>query len=266
MMWERIARAWSWEPSVVLGCLGLLAIYFWAVPAGRAKARMSYVAGVLVLVLALVSPLDVLSDTYLFSAHMLQHLLLILIVPPLLLAGLPAAAIARFDGSALGRVARHATDPLPAWVIGVGTMWIWHAPGLYNLTLASEPIHVVEHLSFLASAVVFWRPVIAPPTGQRTPVILAYLFLAAMASSVLGIMLTFAPVGAYAAYLAPADPLGILPALRTSGLSPALDQQLGGLFMWIPGSLVYLVFLLATLSRWYAAPEHGFASGQHRPV
>ncbi|MEJ2009172.1 MAG: cytochrome c oxidase assembly protein [Acidobacteriota bacterium] len=251
--------AWDWEPSIVVGCIGLLVAYAYAARFKFSKRALLYVAGVLVLLLTLVSPLDALSDTYLFSAHMVQHMLLILIAPPLLLLGIPremAQRAMRYPW--VQRAEALLNKPIFAWSIGVGILWFWHWPPFYNATLASEQIHILEHLSFLVCSSIFWWPVISPIEEFRMEPLTAiiYLFGACAVHSVLGIILTFAPVGHYPAYINPPDPYGILHIIRNQwGMTPLVDQEWGGLLMWIPACLVYLSMILGTLARWYRMPE-----------
>ena len=251
--------AWDWEPSVVIGCAGLLIVYAAAARFRFTKASLKFLAGVIVLLLVLVSPVDTLSDNYLFSAHMLQHMLLILAVPPLLLMGIPremAQKALRYPW--IKRAESMLNKPVLSWSLGVGVMWLWHWPPLYNAAVANEQIHIIEHLMFLVGATIFWWPVISPIEELRMQPLMAvaYTFLACMAHSVLGIILTFAPLGHYPAYINPADPYGILPILRGQwGITPAVDQQWGGLLMWVPACLVFLFFILVTLARWYRLPE-----------
>ncbi len=303
--------AWHWHPSVLLGCAALVAGYLAALRFRLGRAALYYLAGILVLLLALLSPIHTLGEGYLFSAHMLQHLLLVQVVPPLLLMGIPASlavqalgprpggikrtadpglrnpdegrgrdegdgqpanrnllpsffiSMREVSGSALRGAEQVLGQPLVAWSLGIGAMWLWHLPVFYNATLEHASIHIIEHLCFLATATIFWWPIVGPLAERRlTPFFTAlYLFAAMIASSVLGIILTFTPPGLYPAYLRPADTLGVLPLLRAGwGLTPAADQQLGGLLMWVPGSLVYLYAMLATLARWYRAPEEDIGS------
>jgi len=208
---------WHWHPSLLLGGAGLLIGYAAALRFRLSMAALWYGLGVLVLLFALLSPLHVLGDEYLFSAHMAQHLLLMLVVPPLLLWGVPAAPVERLLRRApIGRLARAFGHPLIAWWIGIGTMWLWHVPVLYNAALEYESIHIVEHVCFLVASLVFWWPLCAPPPAARLVALpaLLYVFTAMAASSVLGIVLTFAEPGLYPAYLRPRDPLHILPLLR----------------------------------------------------
>lgn len=257
--WHLLISDWHWHPSVLLGCAELLIGYALALRFHFTSAVLWYVAGILVLLVALLSPLHTLGDTYLFSAHMLQHLLLLLVVPPLLLWGLPAALVRSWlDVALVHRLEQVLGKPVVAWVLSIGTMFVWHLPTLYEAALRHESLHIIEHLSFLVTATIFWWPIIAPAKERRLQPLVAvvYLFTAMLASSVLGIILTFAAPGLYPAYLHPYDQLDILPLLRTQwGLTPAVDQQLGGLLMWVAGGLVYFCAAMGMLARWYSMPE-----------
>lgn len=234
--------AWDWEPSVVAGC-AVLAIGYIAVVGKRGLRRAPYfLAGVTLLLLDLVSPIDTLADRYLFSAHIVQHFLLALVIPPLLLLGTPA-----FQLGALDNMQRVVGQPPVSWLLGVGTMLVWHIPSLFNAALASDGLHIFQHLSFLVTGSIFWWPILGPleerhlqPLGAVT-----YLFSACVCCSLLGAFLTFGPIGLYPAYLNP-------PA-RVWGLDPKSDQQFGGMLMWVPGCFVYLSGILSTVMRWYGA-------------
>jgi cytochrome c oxidase assembly factor CtaG len=179
---------------------------------------------------------------------MLQHLLLLLVVPPLLLLGLPSMARRRPP-----RV-----PPSVAWTAGIGAMYVWHAPLLYDAALRAAPLHVVQHLTFLATGVLFWWPIAGPMRERRLgPGTRAvYLLGACLASAVLGIVIALAPVGTYAAYAEPEDLLGVLPLLRNGWhVSAAIDQSVGGLLMWVGGGLVYGMVLLSGVARWLDAPR-----------
>jgi putative membrane protein len=273
-----LATAWDWEPSVLLGCTALIAAYVAATRRRPTRQMCSFFAGVAVLLFAQCSPLDALGDTYLFSAHMIQHLLLLLIVPPLLVLGIPAWLAEQWLASPrIGRAERTLRQPAVAWLLGIGAMYLWHLPALYNAALAHVGVHIVEHLCFIATGVVFWWPVCAPLASARYAPLAAllYLFTAAIAGSALGIVLTFASPGLYPAYLTPVDTRGFLSLIRGDwGLSPAVDQQLGGLIMWVPGGLVYLCAIIATLAHWYneadtedeSTPSRGYAGNPHAAV
>ena len=251
--------AWSWYPSVIAGCVLLLILYLAVARPLSPSHAVWYSTGVLVLFLALVSPLDALGDDYLFSVHMVQHLLLILLAAPLLLLGIPRTLATLLLARPLfAWLEKKLSRPPVAWLLGIGTLWIWHLPVLYNATLANENIHIAEHLSFLVTGVIFWWPVLSPLPDHRLkpgPSII-YLFSAGVANTILGIILTFVPVGLYPAYLHPEDELGALSLIRnTWGLSAAEDQQLGGLFMWVGGGLIFLIAILGMMYRWYSSPS-----------
>lgn len=231
---------WDWEPSVVIGCAGLAAAYL-VLTRRQPRNAWYFLAGVLVLLLDLVSPIDSLGDEYLFSAHIVQHFVLALVVPPLLIAGMPPMRL----------------PVLPAalcWSLGVGTMVFWHIPLLFNAALASDGLHIFQHLSFLVTGTIFWWPVLQRQFAPLTAI--SYLFSACLTCSILGAAITFAKPGLYPAYLNPEDHLGLLPLIRDRwGLDPKTDQQLGGLLMWIPGCFVYLTAILITVGRWYGLKE-----------
>ncbi len=248
---ELMRVGWEIEPSIVAGCFVATGIYLWKVPA-RAWRRASFLTGILVLFLSLCSPLDSLGDDYLFSAHVAQHLLLILIVPPLLLFGIPEAVARQWMRVfAIAAAERMLGAPWPAWLAAMGTMTLWHLPLLYNYALAHESVHILQHLSFLATATMFWWPVLGPlPERRMQPeTSIFYLFAAVAENSALGIIIiAFVRLGHYPAYLHPYDELGALALIRNGwGLSAAEDQRLGGLLMWIPGCSIYFVAILGVL-------------------
>ena len=254
-----LTSTWSLDPSVLVGCAALLVAYLLA--AGRLTARyVAFAWGVLILCLALISPIDTLGDRYLFSVHMAQHLLLMLLVPPLLLVGLePEDVRALLHVPALDRAERLLSYPPLSWSLAVATLWIWHAPALYDLAVQYEGVHIVQHLTFLVTSTIFWWPiVVALPERRRLPHLTGVIYLlgASFSSAILGVIITFAPCGLYPAYLHPVDPAGLLPLIRNGwGLSPTTDQQLGGALMWVLGGLTYLLATVAVLARWYGEPE-----------
>jgi putative membrane protein len=229
---------WDWEPSVVIGCTALALGYIAIVRKHGFRRAPYFLAGVLLLLLDLVSPIDTLGDRYLFSAHVLQHFLLALVIPPLLLLGTPA-----FELGPLAKLERAIGQPPVSWLLGVGTMLAWHIPALFNAALGNEGLHIVQHLSFLVAGTIFWWPILGPLQNRHLPPLsaISYLFSACICCSLLGAFLTFSPVGFYPAYVG------------YWGLDAKSDQQLGGLLMWVPGCFVYLSAILSTVMRWYGA-------------
>ncbi len=255
-----ILTLWSWEPSVLIGCAALVYGYLLLVQFRFELGRtLLFGLGIFFLLVALVSPLHTLGDTYLFTAHMVQHLFLLQVVPPLLLLGLPVKPLRRL---LRWRVANWVESvlgfPVVAWFCGIGVLWAWHLPFLYEATLHNHAIHIVEHLSFLVAATIFWWPVMSPLPERRFSHLFTILYLvaAALASSLLGVLLTFAPSILYPSYINPVDTYGLLPLLRGNwGFNPALDQQLGGIIMWVLGGVAYLAGVLTVLGRWYSQTE-----------
>ncbi len=263
----RILTAWDVDPSIPIGCVLLLVGWF---AAHRPRCRPDlarggcFAAGVAVMFIALTSPIDTLGDAYLFSAHMLQHMLLILVVPPLLILGLSPRFVRAVIGvPALGAIEGFVRRPAIAWLPAMAALWIWHIPALFDAALANENLHIVEHLCFMSAATIFWWPILCPLETSRMPAMAAllYLFAAMLAPSLLGIAITFAGPGLYQPYLHPEDPLRIAGLLRdTWGLTPEVDQELGGLLMWVPGGLVFLAAIFVVMARWYQAPDE-FSAG-----
>ena len=211
-----LLHAWEIHPSVIAGCAALVLWYFAAAPR-RVRLAVPFLLGVLVLCLSLVSPIDPLGDEYLFSAHMLQHLLLILIVPPLLIAGLARERVAAWMMRAgVRRMASVLGKPVAAWSSNMFMMVIWHLPALYNSANAHTAVHIFEHLTFLVTGCMFWWPIFTPLEEERmkTGQAMMYLFGAAVVSTLLGIVITFLPVGFYKPYLHPTDELGALHLIR----------------------------------------------------
>ncbi|MGE5265407.1 MAG: cytochrome c oxidase assembly protein [Acidobacteriota bacterium] len=257
--WQLLASAWIWDPTVIFGCAALVGAYAWATGFRITRQVLTFGSGVLVLLFALVSPLDVLGDTYLFSAHMLQHLLLIEVVPPLLILGLTRDLVTRvLRWKSLCALERFLTRPLLAWLLGIGTLWLWHVPSLYNLALMSDFIHVGQHLSFLITGTMFWWPVLGvyAPHRLSAPAALVYLMAAAMASTLLGILLAYWPAFSYSPYQHPVDSLHILSLIRQGwGVTAGRDQEIGGLLMWFPGSVPYISCLLGMTFQWLDSAE-----------
>jgi len=255
-----LISGWSWNPIVIGISMAALAIYG---AVFRGERRIWFVlAALAVFLLALVSPINALADGYLFSAHMLQHILLLLIVPALLLLSIPREfAFAQRTGALATKRARVCqpaavlAHPLAGWLAGVGSMWLWHAPALCNAASTSKPVYAAQTISLLAFGSVFWWQVLAPREEDRLspPAAVLYLFTACTACSALGIILTFSPVPVCRVYMHVQDRLGLLGTIRGAwAITPEKDQQLGGLLMWVPMCTIYLGAVLAQLARWFS--------------
>lgn len=242
---------WNLNPGLIAGCLLALAAYFaWAGRGRLAWGRAAAFAGGVVLVfLTLASPLNRLADGYLFTAHMAQHLLLLLIAPALLVMGLP-------DGWSPAPAVRSALHPVLTWAAGVGSMWFWHIPSLCNAATESRPIHALQSLSLIALGAAFWWPIAAPRAADRLHALggIVYLFTACLTCTALGIIITLTPIEVCPIFRSPADPLHFLGTIRDRwGFSADLDREMGGLLMWVPMCLVYLCGIFVELARWFRA-------------
>jgi putative membrane protein len=190
-----------------------------------------------------------LSDSYLFSAHMVQHLVLALVVAPLLIMATPGWMLRpALEWRPVAVVARWVTDPFRSYAIFNVVMCAWHLPPLYNLAMAHHPVHIVQHLMFLVAAVLMWWPILSPlPELPRLayPLQMLYLFLMSIPMSIVAVYIAYADSVLYPAYAT---------APRIWGISPMQDQLIGGLIMWIPGGLFFFAVISVIFFRWQ---QHG---------
>jgi putative membrane protein len=269
---DRLLDAWKADPWVLIAALvagwlyarGIGHLNEMGTRTGRGPlvgpARIAaFSAGLLTLVLALSSPLDTATAT-IFSAHMIQHVLLVAVAPPLILLGLPTTVFLngvprgwrrplatlphRIPGLAvlLGVL----TMPAVAWLVHAGTLWAWHIPWLYDAAVQNERLHAVEHATFVITAFLYWWTIV--PAGAHTRNALGpamgilSVFAMGMQSAALGIILTFWSTPIYPVYVGRSE------LWHISALS---DQRLAGLIMWIPAGSVYVVAALMLLRSWF---------------
>lgn len=251
---------WNFNPLTVLGIALFTAAYFYALGPlrrryGWAESVKSgqvalFVTGTVVFALALISPLDAIGDRYLFSAHMVQHMLICVVAPPLWLLGAPSWMLEPlFRRPGVARVTRWITHPAVAFGLFNGVLWLWHAPALYDATLSSEGLHIFEHLTFVVTAVLFWWVVLSPiPSLRRLGygASILYLFVACQPMVALGALLTFSAHPLYQPYVV---------APRLGGIGALGDQQTGGLIMWLPTNIPYLAVLSVMFFRWVGAQD-----------
>ncbi|HKY04347.1 MAG TPA: cytochrome c oxidase assembly protein [Blastocatellia bacterium] len=279
---EDLWTTWGWEP-VVVTCLALSGVLYatglrrlWRAAAPGVGIRKwetaAFAGGWIALFIGLVSPLHPLGRV-LFSAHMTQHEILMLVAAPLLVLGRPLIPFLwalpagwRPKAGALGKVGwfqklwRAITNPLAAWAIHAVALWIWHAPALFQATIDDEIIHTLQHLSFLVSALLFWWAVIHRSRGLAGyGAAVLYMFTTSVHSGLLGALITFASTIWYPAYAE---------TTASWGLTPLEDQQLGGLIMWVPAGVVYIVAGLALFAGWLQEAERRMElkeAAVHRP-
>jgi cytochrome c oxidase assembly factor CtaG/cytochrome c2 len=265
----QLLTQWTWEPWL-LACIALTTVPYLIGLArmgreqrgkilGRWRAP-SFLTGIVVLLLALESPLDEAADD-LFSAHMLQHMLLLLVIPPLLVAGRPVITwLWAFDLDARRTIVRGWTRaglqsvfnglmrPVVVWLLLAVALCFWHLPGPYGWALHHEWVHDLEHLSFLTLSLAFWTIVIEP-YGRRRALshggTIVFVVSSGFVMSLIGAILTLAPHPIYAVHLDTAR----------YGLTALADQQLAGIIMWIPSNLVHIGALCAVFFAWFHADE-----------
>jgi cytochrome c oxidase assembly factor CtaG/cytochrome c551/c552 len=254
---------WTFDPLVLVSLLAAGGLY----AAGAARLRraagtrgirtaqvLCFAAAWISLVLALVSPMAAVSDV-LFSVHMTQHEVLMLISAPLLVLARPLAvfvwalpvawrpAVGRFTRLPTVAAAwRTLTGPLTVWILHGAALWVWHLPSLFQAAVEDQGIHAWMHVCFLFTAALFWWALVHGRYGRLGyGVGVLYVFTTGLHSTLLGALLTLAPRPWYAIYGARAAALG---------RDPLEDQQLGGLLMWVPFGIVFLVIGLALFAAW----------------
>jgi len=247
--------AWPFDPTVYAGLLALWLGHAW-LARGRGLHRgnsLSFGLGLACIWLALETPIDVLSDSYLDSVHMLQHVLIGVVAPPLLLLGINremAGVLVGVPG------VRAITEPVPAQVLSAAVMIGWHLPPLYDATLYSESLHVVEHLSFIAGGLLFWWPVIDATAihcrWRLSPMAkLVYLFIGTFPQDAVALALQFSRTPFYEFYR---HVPRIVPAL-----DPVTDQTVAGAVLMLFGKSSYFIGAVVVFLRWFSAEQRADA-------
>lgn len=250
---------WTIHWSTVIGLAALGALYEWGVrhvqqrargagaevPTLRASQRVAFYSALFTIFASLNGPLHDLSDYYLFSAHMVQHLLLSLAMPPLMLVGTPGWLLRpTLSNKYISAIARTVTPPIRCFIIFNVVIALWHLPPLYNTAMAYHEVHIVQHLTFMAASVLMWWPFLSPlPELPRLayPGQMLYCFLMVIPMSIVAIYIAMADHVLYPAY-------SIAP--RLWGITPLADQQIGGLIMWVPGGLLFYVVMTVVFFKW----------------
>jgi cytochrome c oxidase assembly factor CtaG/polyferredoxin len=253
---DAFLRSWPFKPWFLAALLVTAGVYLggWLALRRRDERRwpcrqpVAFGAGLTALFLALASPIESFTSL-LLQVHMLQHVLLMMVVPPLLWLGAPLFPMQKglprpiskywvaplVRSPSLRRAFELATHPVAAWLLFTAATWFWHFPPIYDLALRSDGWHYLEHICFLGTALLFWYPVIRPyPSRPKwSPwLLIPYLILADVQNTLLSAVLTFSDQPLYTHY---AD------GPRLGNRSPLEDQAAAGVLMWVPGSLVYLL-------------------------
>jgi cytochrome c oxidase assembly factor CtaG len=266
---RQVMTWWTFDPLVIV-MLSLSAFLFlrgttvlWrraGIGKGVAKWQVAaFAAGWFTLFIALLSPIDGLSDI-LFSAHMAQHELLMIVAAPLLVLARPLVpmlwalsprgrerAAALSQSPAFSVTWRFVTGPLVVLLVHAFAVWIWHVPQLFEAALRSEAIHTVQHGMFFVTAILFWWALVHGRYGRiGYGVAVAYVFITATHTTILGALMTIAPRVWYPMYQARAAAWGV---------RPLEDQQLAGLLMWVPSGVVFLCLALGLFAAWLGEAE-----------
>lgn len=250
----------NWVATVAMVAIGLLFVRYHHFKAGAYIKPLTLALALTIL--CFYSPLYLLSQEYLFSAHMVVHVLLLLVIGPLLVLALTKSS----SHLQLDKISTLLfKQPLLGWVAGVGIMWIWHLPVVFNYAMnvghtspmAGALVHLVENSSLLLAGMLFSWPLIAPATQYRLPALsgVVYLFTACIGCSLLGLLITFAPGGLYRHFLSALDPLALNDIIVNQWqINQSTDQQIAGLIMWVPCCLLYVVYALYLLVNWFNEP------------
>lgn len=274
-----VATAWHLDVLVIAPLVAAGWVYVAGLRALSASAGVgrgiqrwqaaAFFAGLAVLFIALVSPLDTMSLT-LFSAHMTQHLLLMLAAAPLIVLGAPGIAVLwamPMSGRRYvhrvqawpwaARAKRALMHPATVWCIYALVFWTWHVPTLYDAALRHDGLHALEHATFLSAALLFWWTVLHTAGGRRFEhgAAALFVFTTMLQQSILAALLTLSSVAWYPHYT------GVTGGWRLSAVS---DQQLAGLIMWLPSNLIYLATTGALIALWLRDDERRI-DAQARP-
>jgi putative membrane protein len=255
---ELIGGYWHFNIFIAMGAVLLLLVHLIGNRFKLNNQSILFFGGVILFLIATLSPLSFLAESYLFSAHMIKHITLLLIIPALLLSGM--------NGDFLGGIVRRPGvrqltaflfHPVTAWICGVGAMWVWHIPGLLGAEKISPFLQTIHLISLLILGLIFNWPVFAPVEWRKLPYLQSalYLFSACVGCTVLGILIAFAPLNVYTVYFTGNDAT-ITDLLRNQwGITAETDQQAGGLIMWVPACMIYLTDIIISLTKWYRTSE-----------
>jgi putative membrane protein len=246
---------WETHISTVIGIVLLSALYLYSVTVLRRRYDWAprtpwkhvtlFLSGMIVLFFSLNGPVHDLSDTFLFSAHMVQHLMLAQIIPPLWLAGCPDWLLRPLVRGRRGRAVARACTTIPGGFLLYSVIFsLWHIPLFYNLMMANHDVHIVMHLMVLVTATCMWWPVVgslAELPRPSEPAQMLYMFLLGLPMMAVAALITLSPEVLYPWYAK---------APRLWGLSPHDDQVLGGLIMWVPGAFAYWIAMTVVWFRW----------------
>jgi cytochrome c oxidase assembly factor CtaG len=249
---------WHFGLAISIFLIGLCLFYLYMINFKLKKQSLYFFAGIFLIILCVASPLHFIGENYLFSAHMVSHVLLLLIAAPLLVAGIPKEN--KFKKYFLLLSTKKIKIFVLCWFAGASVMWFWHIPYIFNQATSMQGMGLMylQWLTLLFGGMIFCWPVINPYAEFRIPPLSAVLYLstACVFCSILGLMITFAPLGTYSHYVNIADSYGYLHLIRNRWkISAGMDQQAAGLIMWVPCCFIYLTASMAILINWFGSKE-----------
>jgi len=247
---------WHGHPDALIGLGGILFAYLLLTGPTRRKLGLAgesdprdttlFSLGILVIFLSILSPLHILSDQYLFSAHMVQHVLITLIAPPLIILGIPGWLISPIlKRNKPLRVIKFIVHPVVAIITFNFIFAIWHIPELYDYSVKYHWIHVSEHILFIFSSIIMWWPLCSKsPELPRIPypIQMIYLFVMSLSQIIVFGIITFSTEPLYDHYIN---------APRLWNITPLLDQQLGGIIMKVGSGFLFLFLLIIVFFKWF---------------
>jgi putative membrane protein len=247
---------WNLDPSLLIGLVLFCGIYLYGVGPLRQRFGWAsevnqrqivlFLSGAFAIFVALVLPLDEIGDHYLFSAHMVQHLLLTLVMPPLVLLGTPGWLLRPvLQRRLIADAAKTLTKPVVAFLVFNGVFITYHVPAIYELALENDTLHIFFHLLLMATGVITWMPILSPLAELPRlsyPLQVLYLFFESIPQTLLAAVITFSNSVLIPTYM---------DAPRVFGISAIEDQQAAGLIMWVVGAIVYLSALTIVFFKWF---------------
>ncbi len=261
---EALFTYWHLDGLMAVFLTVLCGIYYYLGGITKTRSLVYFFSGIGLIIVSVASPLYFLGENYLMSAHMLSHMILILIAAPLLVMAIPESNKNHFLLKFSVMLSRL---PLLPWLAGVCMMWFWHIPAVFNFLIRTtdqpvndgwiaslHPLANLHLISLILCGMLFSWPIVGPVRAKRMEPLNAVLYLSAACifCSLLGLLITFAPLGIYTPYIHPADRFGFLHMIRNGrGLSAEVDQQISGLIMWVPGCAIYLTASMILLMKWF---------------
>lgn len=257
-----------WQINIYSLIVSVFLLFFHFRTNGNKFTRKSYLflSGVFLLLLITFSPLHLLAHEYLFSAHMIKHVIVLLVIPPLLIKGTDEKFFESLVTKRWFQKIGFLFHPSSSWLLGVGSMWFLHIPAVYNFLDRSDFLMGIQMLALLVFGIIFIWPVFAPVSFHKLGILESaiYLFIACVGCTVLGILITFTPFSLYSSCLTGQNP-ELLSLIRFNwGLTPDVDQQIGGLIMWVPACIIYLTNILIIIGRWLFASDTEGVHNLHR--